>query len=286
MAVRQPYVSNQFYPGGAEECRAEVEAYVRPPEGDLSLPADPVAGVVPHAGWMFSGATAGHVFAVLAERVAPDVVVACGAVHDPRVRFPSAMTEGEWGTPLGPLRIDSDLARALVKRGTVRDDAGAHDYEHAIEVETPFLFHCFPEAGLVPVAVPPTGEAVQVGRDIAAVAKDSGRRVLVIASADMTHYGPRYGMTGAGLGQAGYRWVTQENDPRLIDLICRLDADAIVPEARSHRNTCGAGAIAATVAAAIDMGATQGVLVHYTTSHDVYPRGEPGDFVGYAGIVF
>jgi len=286
MTVRQPYVSNQFYPGRSAECLAQVEAYVQPPPGDLDLPAEPVAGVVPHAGWPFSGATAGYVFAVLARGAPPDTVVVCGAVHDRGVCRPSAMTEGTWQTPLGPVTIDTALARAVVDRGTVCDDAQAHTFEHAIEVETPFVVHCFPNAGFVPVAVPPNDQAPTVGRDIAAAATALGRRVLVIGSADMTHYGPRYGMTAAGYGQAAHRWVTEENDRRMIDLVCAMQVDRVVAEARAHRNTCGAGAIAATVASAAALGASRGVLVHYTTSHDVLPTGEPDNFVGYAGIVF
>ena len=286
MVVRQTYVSDRFYPGRADECREEVAGYVVAPDRDLALPDRPVAGVVPHAGWMFSGATAGRVFAVLADRTQPDVIIVCGAVHNRSVCEPSAATEGQWDTPLGRLSVHARVARALVERGTVCDDARAHGREHAIEVETPFIVHCFPGVAFVPVAVPPSELAVAVGQDIAAVVGDLGLHAVVIASADMTHYGPTYGLTDAGLGQPGHRWVTQQNDPRLIDLIWSMQADRIVPEARAHRNTCGAGAIAATVAAAADLGARRGVLVHYTTSHDVYPRGEPNDFVGYAGIVF
>jgi len=148
------------------------------------------------------------------------------------------------------------------------------------------VVHCFPGVPFVPVGVPPSATAVQAGHDIAAAVKQLGRRAVVIASADMTHYGPNYGMTHAGVGAAGHKWVTEQNDRRLIDLICAMEADAILPEAQAHHNTCGAGAIAATVAAAADLGADRGVLVDYTTSHDVLPRGEPIDFVGYAGIVF
>ena len=286
MTVRQPYVSESFYPGRADECRAQLEACLSAPRADVGLPEHPVGGVVPHAGWVFSGPTAGRVFAALAERAQPDVVVVCGAVHDWRVTGPCAATEGEWATPLGPAAIDADLARAVVACGTVTDDPRAHAREHAIEVLVPFLVHCFPNVPFVPVAVPPTDAAVAVGHDIAAAARDLGRRVLVLGSADMTHYGDRFDMTDQGTGESAHRWVTEQNDPRLIELICAMHAEQVVPEARAHRNTCGAGAVAATVAAAADLGATQGVLVHYTTSHDVRPQGEPDEFVGYAGIVF
>jgi AmmeMemoRadiSam system protein B len=73
---------------------------------------------------------------------------------------------------------------------------------------------------------------------------------------------------------------------RVIDLIVAMEAEDIVAETATHRNACGGGAVAGTVAAARTMGAEKGYLLEYTTSHHVMPRGPATDFVGYASIVF
>ncbi|MCX5649161.1 MAG: AmmeMemoRadiSam system protein B, partial [Planctomycetota bacterium] len=105
-----------------------------------------------------------------------------------------------------------------------------------------------------------------------------------------THYGPAYGFAPKGVGEAALRWVRDENDRRMIDLALRLDAEAAVPEAEARLNACGSGAVAATLAAARELGAVQGYLVHYTTSFDVMKErmGRRGfdAAVGYAGLLF
>jgi len=92
------------------------------------------------------------------------------------------------------------------------------------------------------------------------------------------------------VGEEALRWVRNENDRRIIDLMLRLDAEAAVPEAESRMNACGSGAVAATLAAARQLGAVQGYLVHYTTSFDVMKekmgRGGFDAAVGYAGLLF
>jgi len=115
--------------------------------------------------------------------------------------------------------------------------------------------------------------------------KERRPSAVVVASSDLTHYGERYGMAPAGTGPAAETWM-KANDRRIIDLATAMKAEAIVPEAESHHNACGSGAMAAAVACAKALGRKNGVLVEYTTSHDVMPEGEFDMAVGYAGIVF
>jgi hypothetical protein len=107
----------------------------------------------------------------------------------------------------------------------------------------------------------------------------------VIGSSDLTHYGEPYGFTPAGSGPIAHRWM-QENDARILRLIERMNAAEVTDEALRHHNACGAGAIAATVAAAEAMGARHGHLLRYTTSYEVVPEGRFRFAVGYAGVLF
>jgi hypothetical protein len=112
------------------------------------------------------------------------------------------------------------------------------------------------------------------------------RRVLLVASTDLTHYGPNYRFTPKGVGSEALRWVKEENDSRMLDAIRRMDAESLVGLARECKNACGPAATACVLAAARELGATAAHVLEYTTSHDVLPRGEPTNFVGYVGAVF
>jgi AmmeMemoRadiSam system protein B len=125
-----------------------------------------------------------------------------------------------------------------------------------------------------------------VGDAVAGTVEAYGNDVVFVGSTDLTHYGPSYGMTSHGTGPDGIAWARDVNDRRIIDLMVNLEADHVVPEAVEHYNACGAGAIAATMAAVKRLGATKGILLAHTTSADVMPSRDSHDAVGYAGVVF
>jgi AmmeMemoRadiSam system protein B len=87
----------------------------------------------------------------------------------------------------------------------------------------------------------------------------------------------------AGVGQTALDW-THENDRRVLALMASLDAEGVLREVKAHQNACGAGAVAAALAYAQEMGATEGLLLHYTTSHEVMPLGQARDLVGYGAV--
>lgn len=283
---REPVVAGMFYPARPERARAEVarmlqEARGAVPQGEF------FAGLVPHAGWSYSGPTAAKTYAALDQSGAPAAVVIFGAVHSWGVGQPALYARGTWGTPLGPLPIDEALAVAIMReaRGTVVESARAHSEEHSIEVQLPFIRHLWSEAAIVPLMVPPLPDAAAVGEAVARATAADGRRVVLVGSTDLTHYGPRYGFAPRGTGQAALAWA-RENDRRLLDDAVHLRAERIVDRAQADHSACGAGAVAATVAAARALGAREGRIIEHTTSYDVQPVGSPDDFVGYAAVVF
>lgn len=284
MPLRFPAVAGMFYPADEAECRRQVEDCLR---NSATLPKLPPirGGVVPHAGWIFSGYTAGRLYAALAAQGQPQTVILFGAVHSWGVRGASLYGEGRWRTPLGDVPIDEDLGQAVLRegRGLVVNRPEAHASEHSIEVQVPFVQYLFPEASILPIAIPPLMEAPKVGQIVARAASTLGRQAVAIGSSDLTHYGPRFGLTPAGVGQRGLEW-TRENDARLLDLVVQMRAEEIVPEAEARLNACGAGAIAAAIAYAAELGATRGILLHYTNSHEVMPSPRPTDIVGYGAV--
>lgn len=286
MPLRSPIVAGTFYPAHEAACRREVQAFLSQASctiGDCEV----VAGIVPHAGWTFSGLTAAHLYAPLRRQIPADTVVLFGAVHSWRVTQPSIYGSGRWRCPLGYMAVDEELAREVLRcaDGALADDAMAHMDEHSIEVQLPFLACVYPEARILPIAVPPMPGADGIGALVAECVRSLGRRAIAIGSTDLTHYGPRYGLAPAGVGDGALVWI-HANDARVLDLMVNLRVEDILPEVEAHHNACGAGAVAATLGYAMAMGATRGQVAHYTTSHEVAPVGPASDMVGYGSVVF
>lgn len=285
MTVRSP-IAIGFYPGTAGVCRSALERYLHKASTILAQRGKIVAGIVPHAGWIYSGFTAATVYHNISRLSQPKTFLLLGSVHVAGVNQPTIMSEGLWETPLGEIDINCGLAQHLLKEcpDLLVEKLEGHLMEHSIEVQVPFIQHLFPEADIVPIMVPPTKDSIPLGNKLAELLKGEG--VMVIGTSDLTHYGRNYGIQSAGTGHKALAWVKEVNDKRLIELCLTMNAEGIVPEATKSFNACGPGALAATVAYAKALGITSGELLHYTTSYDVEPTGEPTNFVGYAGIVF
>lgn len=288
--VREPVVAGMFYPADEVTCREELRRMVVP-AGDGAAPAGEIVGAIgPHAGWVYSGRVFGAVIGAMAEGPEPETVVMFGAAHR-RVGRPAGMyAQGAWRTPLGLVRIDSELAAHVTAQGgLVAVDASAHEEEHSIEVQVPFVQYAWPKARILPILVEPSEVAVEVGQAVARAARAGGRRVVYIGSTDLTHYGAGYGFAPAGLGAEGLRWAKRVNDRRVLELMRDMRAEAVVPEVAEHVNTCGGGAIAATMGASRLAGATHGEVLVHTSSEEVARERfgqESQDAVGYAAVVF
>lgn len=287
---RLPAVAGRFYPAEERRCRDEVAEllarHARPARAENA--AAPVAGLVPHAGWMFSGAVAAHVMCEIAAVRSPGTVVVFGADHWlEAARHAQVYPDGSWSTPLGDVAIDSDLAERVVELGggAIESRAEAHRREHSIEVQLPLIQGLWPEARLLPILVGPAANPTRVGRLVARAAAERDD-VVALGSTDLTHYGPNYDLTSHGRGRAALAWVREVNDAAMVAAATAMRPDDVLDEASRHANACGPGAIAAAIGFARECGAAHGRLVEYTTSHDVLPRGEPLDFVGYAGVLF
>jgi AmmeMemoRadiSam system protein B len=287
MAIRVPARAGTFYPDTPGECLAELRAgaveigELNPVHGAC------LGGVVPHAGWIYSGATALRTWVQLARtRPAPARVVLLGAVHVRGVHSPSLGSWDQWASPLGVCPVDGAFTGKLIHAGLARVQDGAHRMEHSIEVSVPMIQHLMPGAVLVPVALPPTLAACDFGRGLAALLQQDPVPTAVVASTDLTHYGQNhYDFAPAGPGEPGLQW-SLANDQRILDLVAALDAEAIVAEALAHHNACGAGALAAAVACARALGAIRAEILEHTNSHLRRREGPATDFVGYASAVF
>jgi MEMO1 family protein len=290
MKTRTPIVAGQFYPAGRQSCLADVKRCIESGTIPAELPRVITAGIVPHAGWTFSGPLAALVLSAIKLRSDNiSTIVIFGACHGYFGPHPAVEDSDCWETPLGDAPVDTHLRDLLIQEHRVKLDPAAHRREHSIEVQVPFIQHLFPQARILPILVPPVAKPVEFGEALAERLFKSGTNVAYIGSTDLTHYGPRYGFTPMGSGPEGLRWASMVNDRRFIDLALRLEPAELLSGAMDCGNACGPGAAAATVSAARKCGSGPGVLLAYTTSNEILLK-ETGtisrESVGYAAIVF
>ena len=285
--LRLTYHAGTFYPRRPEEVRGFLGEVSR-----LSLPEPGIetvlGGIVPHAGWVYSGRTAAKVWRLLGERKpeGADLVVLFGAIHRfQAVPGPGVDFHSSWHTPLGDIPVDREALEGLVEKGLVQAAPSVHQGEHSLEVQLPFLARFLPGVKILPVAAPPNPQAPESGRAMARMLREMGRTPLAVGSTDLTHYGDRFGFSPGGKGEGGRAWA-RANDQRFLDLLLSMEAESLVPEARSRMNACGAGAAAAALAFAREMGADRAFLVEHTDSQEVQPDPWSDIYVGYAGVVF
>ncbi len=280
--IRTPAVAGRFYPSDPQVCARLVDELL---PREAAIPA--LGGVVPHAGWVYSGSTAALAIAAVAA-AKPATVVIFGAVHT-RDRNPASVdAAGTWQTPLGDIQIDGELSRTLLESPLFVAAPAAHRYEHSIEVQLPILQRLLPDVRILPISVQPAETATQVGRMCAAAARAYPRVVGFLGSSDLTHYGPAFGFEPHGRGSDGIRWAKDVNDRRLVGLIKSLDSAGIVAEAALNGNACGAGAIAALVAAMQELGATRYTELLHTCSAEccAIEDRDQRNSVGYEAGVF
>ncbi|MBN2211704.1 MAG: AmmeMemoRadiSam system protein B, partial [Sedimentisphaerales bacterium] len=246
MTIRTPAVAGRFYEASPQACRDHIARLLpaKPIQTDLS---HIIAGVVPHAGWVFSGNLAAMVFAAIKQLQSVDTFVLFGAMHSGRNRLGLLFDAGVWQIPLGDVAVDESLAQAIVREGgnLIRVDRQSHEYEHSIEVQIPIIRYLFPDARIVPILVGPVEEAPDIGRAVGKAVGPDNRNIACIASTDLTHYGPSYGCTPMGTGPEGIRWAKETNDQFFIDLVLKLQPDRLVDAANTYGNACGGGAVAA-----------------------------------------
>ncbi len=280
--VRRPVFAGSWYPAKASECEREIKGFLE--EGrNLAPPArELVAGIVPHAGWYFSGSIACNVIHCLKGQTPPDVVVVFGMhLHSGSQNY--MMAEGAWETPFGEIPVEEKLAAELTRKFSFSIETPQNfNRDNTIELQLPFIKYFFNDARILAMGVPPTKSSLDIGRAVASMSRQLGLTIKVIGSTDLTHYGINYGFVSKGSGKQAVDWVRNENDRRVIDAMLGLEPEMVITEAQASQNACCAGAAATAIETAKHLGADHADELVYATSYDK----APGDsFVGYVGIV-
>lgn len=291
MTTHRADKAGSWYPASAAELEREIGDSLAAGQALYGAAAPtpgtaPLGIVVPHAGLAYSGRVAAVAFKLVRDALAAvDAFVVFGACHRAWLTRPAVWPDGEWETPLGPVRVDAELAGRLIEAGVGEVNPGVHNGDNAIELVVPFIKSMFPEAGIVPVALSATDGAAATGEKAFAALSGAGRTLVAVASTDLTHYGAAFDLMPVGAGPKAVEW-TRENDRPFLDALAGLELDRIVPVAKRDSSACGAGAAAAVVAWAKAGGATSGRVLAHTNSYEIMPGGLADHIVGYAALAF
>lgn len=282
-------VAGQFYSGTKQHLTQEIEDCFLDARGVGNIPTihkakTSIKGlVVPHAGFIYSGAIATHAYGRLAQQGFADSFIVLGPNHTGRGSGVSIMAEGGWKTPLGVVPIDSPLANILTEGIIDRDDS-AHTYEHSIEVQLPFLQFIAQGRAFefVPLCMMMQDyeTAQEVGSLLAKAIQHSQKSIVIIASSDFSHAGFNYqSMPPKGVRVDSY---AASQDKNAIEKILQLDPKGLIQTVEEQNITmCGYGPVASMLVAAKKLGASQAELLKYGTSFEVHPN---SSCVGYGAI--
>ncbi|MGQ9638386.1 MAG: AmmeMemoRadiSam system protein B [Thermodesulfobacteriota bacterium] len=281
MGKRERNLPRGWYPVDRKTCQKEIESFLEgwSPSG---LPSGKrLGGIVPHAGWYFSGRLAARVFQYLKLHSYPQLIVLFGG-HLGGEEPPRIVTEDTWETPFGEMEIHTDMVKELMKRIEMKVEPPTSG-DNTMEIQLPMIKYFFPDAKLLAVRSPSSLRAKRLGEEVAKISKEEGLSLLAIGSTDLTHYGPNYGFITKGVGKGAVEWVRKENDKGFIEAALDMDVERLLKHAEKNESACSAGAAVAAIATSKALGANEGVLLDYYTSYDIMPD---ESFVGYAGIVY
>jgi AmmeMemoRadiSam system protein B len=266
--LRPPAVAGRFYPSNPAELAQQIKTFAA--ASGATVKKNAKACLVPHAGYRYSGAVAGSVFASIE---LPQRIIILGVRHFPRGQALAILSEGAWQTPLGEAQIDVALAAQLRQAcPLLKEDPVAHSAEHSLEVQLPFLQALGGEFQFVPVAIGTVRyeELCAVGEAVAQVIAAQNAPVLILTSSDMNHYENDP--------------TTRKKDHQAIEQLLKLDPRGLYDTVRREEiSMCGLGPAVAMLIAVRLLGASRAELVKYATSADV--TGDRAEVVGYAGII-
>ena len=257
--IRSPAVAGMFYPGSPEELSNEVEGFLA--HAHASSASVPKALIVPHAGYVYSGAVAAVAYARLAaarDRIRR--VVLLGPTHRVAIRGLALPEARAFDTPLGRVPLDLELEQKLLALPQVQQSAAVHAQEHSLEVQLPFLQRVLDNFTLLPLAVG-MASAEEVAEVLDCVW--GGLETLILISSDLSHYHP----------YAQAQQLDQETARQIVSLQALAD----------HQQACGATPVNGFLLCARRRG-LKAQLLDLRNSGDT--AGDRARVVGYGAFAF
>ena len=289
--IRKEAVAGQFYAGNLKSLKQQIITCFTGKWGPTTLPASKKHGKIygiaaPHAGYEFSGGCAAWAYKALAEANHGDLFIILGVNHQ-GIGNKMSFSFDDFQTPLGIIKNNNSFASAIIKKmrseGIDADqNENAHENEHSIEVQLPFLLFVSPDSTFVPILLSSCSydECKKLGEAIASFSENFNKNICIIASGDFTHFGPEYGFVpfAKDIKNNLYRL-----DRKAIDKITCLDSKGFYEEAKKT-NICGRDTITTAIEACKALGSKKAEWLRYYTSGDVLD--DYINAVGYASFAF
>jgi AmmeMemoRadiSam system protein B len=265
--IRKAAWAGRFYPRTEKDIRLQIADYSV--KGEKKINAKAV--IVPHAGYIYSGRVAGEVYS---RTKLPNRFIIVSPNHWEGRTSVAMDINDQWETPLGAVSLDKEMGDLIFKyTGKIKKTTAAHEKEHAIEVQLPFLqYHLNNDFRFIPITMLTPGISIldDIAKAFASAVKDAGRDVLLIASSDMSHY----------ISQS----EAQRLDGMAIEKMISLDPHGLYKTVTENGiSMCGLQAVYTVMTAALELGCLRADLIKYSTSGDA--SGDYEEVVGYAGVI-
>ncbi len=273
MYIRQPVVAGSFYPGEPDKLKSMINGFLSNAEADKPKISGNVYGIIsPHAGYVYSGPVAGYGFSYLSQ-LNIDTYIILAPSHRARFKGASVIPRGIYSTPLGDVNIDSDIGEELIQLEGFGFIPEAHELEHSLEVQVPFVQVVSEGAKIVPLVMGTTDLNLcrRIGESIASVIKNKDKSYAVIISTDLSHY-------------HSYNSAV-ELDNKIIKSIESFDENKLSNLLQSGKaEACGEGPLISGMYLCRSMGAKKATVVKYANSGDT--AGSKDRVVGYLSAVY
>ncbi len=284
--MRKPIVAGTFYPSDFDELSNQINDSFHSKFGPGALPVKKrtkeILGIIaPHAGYQFSGPGAAWAYKEIAESKLADIYIILGLSHS---GSPSCVSLEDWETPFGIVKVDQDFQKVLIANSGLKQNEEAHAQEHSIEVQLPFLQFAnkdyLKQLRICPIIISEDKNYQQIAEAITKTIEQTGKKAVIIASSDFTHYGINYGFFPF---KDNIKEKMYELDKGAIEHIKNLDAEEFLKYiAETGATICGKIPIATLIASCRLLGAKKAKLLQYLTSGDIVK--DYSSAVGYGAI--
>ncbi len=269
-AKRKPAVAGYFYPRDPLILSQTIDDLLD--KADILPTKAEVVGIIsPHAGYMYSGPVAAYAYKYISGKRF-DTVIVIAPSHTAYFNGISVYPLGPYETPLGEIPLDDFMIKNMMaKSKNIMFIPEAHEKEHAVEVQLPFLQKILKDFKLVPVVM--GDQSLEMSRELARVITNvsQDKKVLIVASSDLSHYHPDD--------------MAKEMDARVIDCVERVsDLDLNKRLTNKTAEACGGGPIMTLMNVARARGVKVGKILKYATSGDV--TGDRDSVVGYLAAAY
>ncbi|MHA1377532.1 MAG: AmmeMemoRadiSam system protein B [Candidatus Helarchaeota archaeon] len=278
--IRKASFAGSWYSGSREKLKEDMQNFFE--KHKLGPKTKPIVNengerkiitvISPHAGYVYSGAVAANGFAALAKDGRPDLFVIIGVNHSTYTTEPaSEYVEGEWETPFGSSKIDSEVAKKLCENKLIFNNAQIHKREHSLELQLPFLQYVYgTNIKIVPIMMTSSKFADYkiIGETLADTI--SNKNAVIIASTDFTHF------------ESGD--FARSQDQKAINAIKKIDGELLFKTVRENSiSMCGYASTSVALIASKKLGANNVELLKYANSGDI--TGDYNSVVGYGSLI-